>query len=45
MNERNRSPILDEINIKPIITDQIDPSHYIKGAYLKPFENQRRNEI
>lgn len=43
MNERNRSPILDEVNIKPITSERVDPANYQKGAYLKPFQHQRRS--
>jgi hypothetical protein len=40
MNDRNRSPF-EEINVKPITTDKVDPSNYTKGAYLQPLKHQR----
>jgi len=30
-----------DVNVKPITQDPIDPQHYKKGAYLKPFKHQR----
>lgn len=40
MNDRNKSQY-DEVNVKPIIYDPVDPKNYKKGAYLKPFKHQR----
>jgi hypothetical protein len=40
MNDRNKSQY-DEVNVKPIIYDSVDPKNYKKGAYLKPFKHQR----
>lgn len=43
MNERNRSPQEGELNIKPITTQCVNASNYEKGAYLKPYANQRKS--
>ena len=45
MNQRNRSPLDEDggVNIKPITTDRHAQSFYEKGAYLRPFANQRKS--
>lgn len=40
MNDRNKSQY-ETVNVKPITQDPIESKNYKKGAYLKPFKNQR----